>query len=270
MEQTIQRISKSRIVSLYELAAIATLLLACLPAQGIAQSVGQRVFSSPEQASAALAAAAQGDDLTAMLNVLGPGGRLIVSSGDSTEDADNRDNFVKRYEEMHRLVHEPDGTVTLYVGAENWPTPIPITSTGESWYFDTAAGKKEVLFRRIGRNELSTIRVCQELVAAEDDYRATHDGQFAGRIVSDEAQHDGLFWRTGPGEIQSPIGPLVAAAFVSAKADPRKNAVSPFRGYYFRLLNPQQSRGVKQHSAPTNTVTQLVSLRFQLSTVPLV
>jgi hypothetical protein len=243
MKQTIQNISARRLVRVQKLAAVATLLLTCLPVQGVAQSVGQTVFSSPEQASAALAAAAQSEDSTAMLNVLGPQGRLIISSGDPTEDADNRNNFVSRYQEMHRLVHEPDGTVTLYVGAKNWPTPIPITSSGEAWYFDTEAGKKEILFRRIGRNELSTIRVCQELVAAEDDYRASHDGKWASRVFSDKAQHNGLFWWPVKGEIQSPIGPLVAAAFVSTKTDPSAHAPSPFRGYYFRLLNAPPNRG---------------------------
>ena len=110
------------------------------------------------------------NDEKAMLDILGPDGKQIVSSGDETEDADSRANFVQRYQEMHRLVKEPDGTTTLYIGAENWPTPIPLVNKGNSWYFDTEAGKKEILYRRVGRNEISTIRVCQELVAAQKEY----------------------------------------------------------------------------------------------------
>ena len=105
-----------------------------------------------------------------MLEILGPEGKQIISSGDDAEDAENRANFARKYQEMHRLVKEPDGTTTLYIGAENWPTPIPLVSKDNSWYFDTEAGKQEILFRRVGENELSAIRVCQELVAAEKEF----------------------------------------------------------------------------------------------------
>jgi len=106
-------------------AAAATLLAACLPAGSMAQQQGQKTFSSPQDAGTALAAAAQSNDEKAMLEILGPYGKQIVSSGDETEDAQSRANFVRRYQEMHRLVKEPDG-FTLYVGAENWPLPIPL------------------------------------------------------------------------------------------------------------------------------------------------
>ena len=125
--------------------------------------------------ASALVTAAQNNDEKAMLEILGPDGKQIVSSGDDAEDAESRANFVKKYQEMHRLVKEPDGTTTLYIGAENWPTPIPLVNKGKSWYFDTEAGKKEILYRRIGRNEMSAIRVCQELVAAQKEYSADHN-----------------------------------------------------------------------------------------------
>jgi hypothetical protein len=140
------------------------------PARSMAQQPGQKTFSSAEDASNALVTAAQSNDEKAMLEILGPDGKQIVSSGDDAEDAESRANFVQKYQEMHRLVKEPDGTTTLYIGAENWPTPIPLVNKGNAWYFDTEAGKKEILYRRIGRNEMSTIRVCQELVAAEKEY----------------------------------------------------------------------------------------------------
>ena len=114
---------KSDSTSLPKLAAVAILALGCFAAHSMAQQPGQRTFSSPEEASNAFVTAMQGNDEKAMLDILGADGRQIVSSGDETEDAQNRANFVARYQEMHRLVKEPDGTTTLYIGAKNWPTP---------------------------------------------------------------------------------------------------------------------------------------------------
>ena len=173
-----------------------------------------------------------------MLDILGPDGKQIVSSGDETEDANSRANFVKRYQEMHRLVKEPDGTTVLYIGAHNWPAPIPLVHKGNSWYFDTEAGKKEILYRRIGRNELSAIRVCQELVAAQKEYSAEHK-EYARKIFSDEGQHNGLYWEAAEGEPQSPIGPLVASAVAQGYAKRRDGAPTPYRGYYFHILTRQ-------------------------------
>ena len=149
--------------------------------------------------------AAQNNDEQALLDILGP----VESSrfvGDETEDAQSRANFVQKYQEMHRLVKEPDGTTTLYIGAENWPTPIPLVNKGNSWYFDTDAAEKEILFRRIGRNEISTIRVCQELAAAEKEYYATHHNEYAQKIFSDQGQRNGLYWKAANGEPHSRSG----------------------------------------------------------------
>src|SRR5271165_5332749 len=156
-----------------ELAAVAILVAGCFSLPSLAQQPGQKTFSSPEDASQALVTAAQNNDEKAMLDILGSDGKQIVSSGDETEDAENRATFVQRYQQMHRLAKEPDGTTLLYIGAENWPTPIPLVNNSSSWYFDTEAGKKEILFRRIGRNEISTISVCQELAAAQKEYFST-------------------------------------------------------------------------------------------------
>jgi hypothetical protein len=144
---------------------------------------------------------------------------------------------------MHRLVKEPDGTTTLYIGAMNWPTPIPLESKGGSWYFDTEAGKKEILFRRIGRNEMSTIRVCQELVAAQKEYYSTQNGSYAEKIFSDEGQHDGLYWKAAAGEAQSPIGPLVASAVAEGYAKGQAGPPTPYRGYYYHILTRQGKNG---------------------------
>jgi hypothetical protein len=217
----------------------------------MAQQKEQKTFSSAEAASKALVAAAKNNDEKAMLDILGPDGKRIVSSGDDAEDAENRASFVKRYEEMHRLVKEPDGTTILYIGAENWPSPIPLMSKGSEWYFDTDAGKKEILYRRIGRNEISAIRVCQELAAAEKEYSADHKGEYAQKIFSDEGQRNGLYWKVADGGPKSPIGPLVAAAvtegYASGQASP-----TPYRGYYFHILTRQgkkASGGAKSYIA---------------------
>src|SRR5258707_14249248 len=212
-----------------KLAAGAILLMACLPTGSIAQQEGQKTFSSPEEAANALVSAAQNNNEKAMLEILGPDGKQIVSSGDETEDTQGRANFVERYQEMHRLLKEPDATMILYIGAKNWPTPIPLANKGNSWYFDTEAGKKEILYRRIGRNEMSTIRVCQELVAAEKEYYSTQHNEYAQRCFSDEGQHNGLYWKAADGEPQSPIGPLVASAVAEGYAKSRDGAPTPYR-----------------------------------------
>jgi hypothetical protein len=204
-----------------------------------AQSAGQKTFPSASAAAKALVAAAQTNDTSALLNILGPGAKEIVSSGDAVEDRDNRQDFVEKYQQMHRLVIEPDGTTTLYVGAENWPTPIPLVNKGGEWYFDTPAGKQEILYRRIGRNELAVIQVCHELVDAEKEYYATpHDGvqQYAQKLYSDPGKHNGLYWQASAGEGESPIGPFVASASAEGYSHSPCQKSEPFQGYYFRVL----------------------------------
>ena len=221
-----------------KLAAIAMLLTGCVPTRSMAQQEGQKTFSSPEDASNALVTAAQNSDEKALLDILGPDEKRIISSGDEIEDAQSRANFVQKYQQMHRLVKEPDGTTTLYIGAENWPTPIPLVNKGDSWYFDTEAGKKEILYRRIGRNELSTIRVCQELVAAEKEFYSAQHNEYAQKFFSDEGQHNGLYWKAANGAPQSPIGPLVASAVAEGYVK-RDDVPTPYRGYYYHILTGQ-------------------------------
>jgi len=225
--------------NLTKLAAVAILLTGCFPTRSMAQQLGQKTFSSPEDASNALVTAVQSNDESAMLDILGADGEQIVSSGDETEDAQSRANFVQKYREMHRLVREPDGATTLYIGAKNWPTPVPLVNKGNSWYFDTEAGKKEILYRRIGRNEISTIRVCQELVTAEKEYYSAQHNEYAQKIFSDEGEHNGLYWKAADGEPQSPIGPLVASAVAEGYAKRQDGAPTPYRGYYYHVLTRQ-------------------------------
>ena len=239
MRQTKVNCKTREFSDLLKIAALATLLFACFAIDSAAQQKGQKTFSSPEEASKAVVAALQNNDEKAMLNILGPDATQIVSSGDPIEDAESHATFVRKYEEMHRFLREPDGSVTLYIGAENWPTPIPLAMKGNLWFFDTEAGKREILFRRIGRNEYSAIRICQELGAAQKEYYAMQHNEYAKQIFSDDGQHNGLYWRVSDGEPQSPIGPLVASAVAEGYVKGKGAPPTPYRGYFFHILTRQ-------------------------------
>jgi len=243
MQQMKPKFRECYLINCSQFVAAAILLAGCFAVPSMAQQQGQKTFSSAEEASKALVTAAQSNEEKVMLDILGPDAKQIVSSGDDAEDAEGRATFVQKYQEMHRLVKEPDGTTTLYIGAENWPTPIPLVKRGNSWYFDTKAGKKEILYRRVGENEMSTIRVCQELVAAEKEYRSMQHNVYAGKIFSDEGQHDGLYWKAADGERPSPIGPLVAAAVAEGYTKEQNGAPTPYHGYYYRILTRQGANG---------------------------
>jgi Protein of unknown function (DUF2950) len=218
-------------------AVAAIMLTGCFATASMAQDQGQKTFASPADASKALFTAIQSNDERAILDILGPDGKKIVSSGDATEDANDRANFVRRYQEMHRVLREPDGTATLYIGARNWPLPIPLVSAGKSWHFDTAAGQKEILYRRVGKNEIATIRVCHELVAAEKEYYSAQQSHYAAKIFSDAGEHNGLYWKAAGSEPKSPIGPMLA--FAVADATSRGGPPTPYRGYYYHILTTQ-------------------------------
>jgi hypothetical protein len=219
------------------------LLLLILSGLGLAQQAGQKTFASADDASQALFAAAQSGDRAALLEILGPAGAPIVSSSDDVQDKNSRDEFVARYQQMHRLAKEPDGTTTLYVGAENWPVPLPLVYKSGVWYFDAEAGAKEILFRRIGNNEFATMEVLHALVDAENDYYSEpRDGQaqqYAQKFASDEGKHNGLYWKTSEGEPESPAGPLVAFAAGEGYSKKQSEGPSPFHGYFYRILTSQ-------------------------------
>jgi len=207
-----------------------------------AEEPGQQTFASAEDASRALFSAMQAQDEQAPLSILGPAGKDVLWSGDPLEDFDSRVSFVVKYQEMHRFVTETDGTVTLVVGAENWPFPIPLVKKNDSWHFDTAAGKDEIVFRRIGRNEISAVDACRDLVDAQKQYFARPPGklprQFAQKLVSDEGGHNGLYWHGASDEFDSPINPLIAYARQNLPTDQVGEHV-PFNGYMFRILTSQ-------------------------------
>jgi hypothetical protein len=229
-------------VSGVRLAAASILSTLILSSQlTLAQQPNQQVFHSAEDASAALFAAAQQPDNRALLEILGPAGKDLVSSGDPAEDGKNREHFVAKYKQMHRVAREREGVMILYIGAENWPDPIPIIEKNDTWYFDTEAGKEEILARRVGRNELATIDVCYELVDAQQQHYAREtngEHRYAFTFGGDNDGQDGLFSSESRDQSVSPHDALIAFAGVENGAAASHDSV-PFNGYYFRVLKGQ-------------------------------
>ena len=193
------------------------LMLGCSQA-ALAQEPGQKAFNSATEATDAFAAAVGNHDEAAMLAILGPSGRDLISSGDPVADRNKQNTFAAQYHVSHQYAAAGDGRTFLYIGTENWPTPIPLQKNGSQWYFDTKYGKQEILYRRIGSDELNVIRVCAAIADAQRDYYAVlHDGasehQYAQRFRSTAGTQDGLFWEVQAGvQPESPLGPLVAEA----------------------------------------------------------
>jgi hypothetical protein len=205
------------------------------------------VFASPDDAGDALIAAAMSGDQNAALAIFGPDSKEIISSGDPVQDRNAVDAFVAGYGVMHRWRNMPDGSQILLVGADNFPFAIPLKKNSDGkWFFDTAAGKEEVLNRRIGRNELAIIDVCNAVAVAEAEYYAQpHDGgkvkQFAVKFISDPGKQNGLYWKTAEGQPPSPLGPMAANA-VAEGYSAKPEVHTAFHGYYFRMLKGQSDK----------------------------
>ncbi|MEA2782112.1 MAG: hypothetical protein QOK29_3656 [Rhodospirillaceae bacterium] len=227
------------------------LLLAALIGFGIsvhgatASAGGQKTFASPEAAAKALVDAAKNDDSQEILAILGPDATDIVSSGDAVQDKAAAARFTASAQQMMRLDQAGDGQEVVSIGGDNWPFPIPIVKRGDAWSFDTAAGKQEILNRRIGRNELNTIEVCQAYIDAQRQYAAEdRDGsgilKFARKFASSAGKHDGLYWPAAANEEASPIGPLVADAVAEGYSKtPSGEPAAPYHGYFYRILTSQ-------------------------------
>jgi Protein of unknown function (DUF2950) len=206
-----------------------------------------KVFATPEDAGNALLAAVKSGDQTALLAIFGPDSKELISSGDAVQDKNNGTAFRDRYEVMHRWRKMGDGAQTLLVGADNFPFPIPLKKNDAGqWFFDTAAGKQEVLNRRVGRNELAIIDVCKAVADAQAEYFSQfHDGatskQYALKFISDPGKQNGLYWPSPAGQPQSPLGPLAAFA-TSEGYNVKTDAHTPFHGYYFHTLKGQTSK----------------------------
>lgn len=222
----------------------AILLFVLHPSGSCAQAAQEKTFSSPGDAVVALYKAVKSSDFAALDAIFGSNARKILHSGDDVADKKQLSNFVLHYDQMHRLVIEPDKTVTLYIGADNWPLPVSIAENSSgAWYFNTAEGLNEILYRRIGGNETNAIEVLHALIDAQKEYASTtHDGEkvkhYAARVFSQEGKHDGLYWKTVDNEPPSPVGPLLAGA-ADEGYTLKLGQPTPFHGYIFRLLTRQ-------------------------------
>jgi hypothetical protein len=233
-------------IGLFAVAVMVAGLYQSSPAAEVKQ-IKQKTFKAPEDAGRALFAACKENDTKELLAIFGPASREVVSSGDEVADRSGRERFVKSYEEMSKLVNEGDNKVILHVGNDDWPVPIPIVRKGGSWFFDTRAGKEEILSRRIGKNELSAIQVCLAYVDVQREYAGRdwdRDGlfEYAQRFTSAKGKRDGLYWEAKEGEEQSPLGPLAARAVKEGYGGGEfgdKPAPYPYHGYYYRILNAQ-------------------------------
>lgn len=227
----------------------ALLLLAAaiflVSADALSQDAGPERFPTARQAVEALIAANRNDDISALNRLLGPDASSLISSGDETQDKNDRANFVKLYHAHHRLVAAGTGKLTLVVGKTEWPLPIPIVKSEGEWSFDSADGVKELLYRRIGANELAAIKTCRAVYRAQMDYASTgHDGNdpgvYAQRFRSEPGKQNGLYWPVAEGEPESPAGPLVADSEAEGYESGKRQ---PYHGYYFRILKAQGPHG---------------------------
>jgi hypothetical protein len=205
----------------------------------------QKTFATPEDAVKALVDAVKANNTKELLAIFGPGSESVVSSGDDVRDKAGREYFVKRFEEKNSLEKQGDEKVVLHVGSDDYPLPIPLVKKGTTWYFDTKAGKEELLNRRIGRNELNVISSLYTFVDAQREYASKDlDGDgtmaFAQKFMSSKGKHDGLYWDTKVGEKESPLGPFVArASAMGYGTKERSEKPMPFHGYYFKILKAQ-------------------------------
>ncbi|MGZ4841776.1 MAG: DUF2950 domain-containing protein [Candidatus Angelobacter sp.] len=247
--------------SSFFLALVLLLVAGTLPANSATSVEGkQSMFATPEEARQALMNAAKAKDQASLADIFGPDYDKLLS-GDAIQDNRELEQFAAALDQSAKLEPAPGGEkVTLTIGADNWPFPIPITKQGDKWRFDTAAGRDELLNRRIGENELSAISTCRAYALAQWEYftEGDHDNdgvaEYAQHFSSTPGQKDGLYWETAEGEKLSPMGALVAAARLEGyPVGQRKNAASaaagkddaatrqrtPYHGYYFKILKSQ-------------------------------
>ena len=221
---------------------IAIVLTICLLFSSVGRAASeQKTFATPVEAVHALMAATEAGDQDALLSIFGDDSKDLINSGDAVQDKAGRDAFVKAYKTKHAIVKVDDNTRLLQVGSKDWQMPIPLVLADGKWHFDTAAGKQELIYRRIGANELGAIAACRGYIAAQTDYAAVgHDGLPAGfyaqRLVSEPGKQNGLYWETAEGEPPSPAGPFLAKA-----GDEGYQKGDPYHGYYYRVLKSQGS-----------------------------
>lgn len=231
----------NRLISLHRATSLCVVTIAATLALTSA-SPGQQAFPSPEDAAAAFVAAVKTGTRSAMLKVLGKDGADIIESGDEVADAEARQRFLSLYDAKHSVKAEGNKKATLVLGADEFPFPIPLVNYNTGWEFDPAAGRREILYRRIGRNELDAIQTSLAFVDAQNEYaekdRGNGVGVYAQRIVSTPGKKDGLYWRDDSDP--SPLGELAAQASAEGYRAGGDRA-APYHGYYFRILTAQGS-----------------------------
>ena len=224
-------------------AAALLLAFAVVPASGRPAATAEttpRRFASLEEGVSAMMSAVKRHDQKTLLDILGPGARALVYSGDAVADRAAGERFADAYDVAHHLTGG-GGKVVLYVGQDDFPFPIPLVPDGPFWRFDSRAGAEEVLNRRIGANELDAIQVCLAYVDAQQEYYSEDrnaDGlrEYAQRFASSSGKRDGLFWETKPGAKPSPLGPLVVRARAEGYGP---GGPEPYHGYFYRILTAQ-------------------------------
>jgi hypothetical protein len=231
-------------------------LIGALASSASGQTADQLRFDKPEDALKALLEATKSKDHPRMRKLLGvePG---ELASGDEIQDQADFDQFAKHLAEAAKLVHEGEDRVILEVGPEGYTFPIPLVRKDGKWFFDTPAGKEELMNRRIGENEIKAIAVCHGFVAAQREYNIkdwNNDGivEYAQKIKSTSGKKDGLYWETDEDESPSPLGPLVAEAQAEgygpkasskpATTQPAEHKPHPYHGYCYRVLTRQGER----------------------------
>jgi|KBSSwiStaDraftv2_1062776.scaffolds.fasta_scaffold319389_2 hypothetical protein len=223
--------------------ATAWALTACLAVSVAfgALPADQQNFTTPEAAVQALVKAAQAKDKNALVRLLGPLGKPLVDSGDPVADKNARDDFLARYKAANSLDKSQPDKATLEVGDDKWPFPIPITQRDGRWFWNSAAGTEEVVNRRIGENELSTIQSCLAYVDAQQEFYVRNVQKdplqhFANKLISTEGKKDGLYWPTKEGESESPLGEEFAQARAEGYLQPGAQKGAPYHGYIYRML----------------------------------
>jgi hypothetical protein len=207
-----------------------------------ATAPAQKTFATPEGAAAAFIEATKTFDVPALNGILGPEGEDLVSSEDPVRDKNVAASFYAKAQQKHSVMIDPKNPnrATLIVGEDDFPLAIPISKRNGEWLFDTKAGRQEMLYRRIGSNELDAIEICRGYVDAQKEYALEkHDGaevnQYAQRVISTPGKHDGLVWRNADGSLGGPIAEGIADALQEGYTDKSK----PYHGYFFKILKGQ-------------------------------
>ena len=206
----------------------------------------QKAYATPEEAVKDLVGAVKARDSKLLLAILGPEGKPLASSGDKVADREGGERFVTAYEEANKLEKSGDSKVVLVTGKDNWPFPIPVVKDAAGWRFDTKAGLEEILNRRIGRNELSTMQAALAYVDAQREYYLRNPQKdkllsYAQKFASTQGKRDGLYFPTKAGEPQSPLGPLFTAAKAEGYSKGEGGKPGAYHGYHYRILRAQGS-----------------------------